>query len=324
MDKRDINVPIQLDDQQGAIRGTLSIPHGATDIQILVHGATYNRQFWDLPYQPDTYSYVHQANNYGFATLAIDRIGVGQSWRPSAHKVTLDTNIDAMQQVIQAVNSGTLGYTFRRVFVVGHSFGAIVANATIGRYGGVDGYVALGSANWMNAVNLVTRTFRYMPFPAVLDHHMRRYGAKLGDVTSRSDARPHMFYNTAHTDEQVINTDEQYLRDVDSIGTFLSLFIPPYFLRRDMRQVSVPVLAINGSEDLVFSGGRITDRTTETGFNKSMHKQYPQSPHLETILATSSGHNVTLERDASTLITYIHDFLNRIGTHPRQWKVLPR
>src|SRR5689334_14888823 len=51
-------------------------------IQVLIHGGTYDHNYWDFPYQPETYSYVRELTNAGYATLNIDRLGVGESSRP--------------------------------------------------------------------------------------------------------------------------------------------------------------------------------------------------------------------------------------------------
>ena len=44
-------------------------------IQLLVHGATYNKIMWDFPYQPETYSYTQRMNAAGYSTIAVDLLG---------------------------------------------------------------------------------------------------------------------------------------------------------------------------------------------------------------------------------------------------------
>src|SRR4051812_3632093 len=79
---RNVTVPITVGDQTGAVAGTLCAPPEATSLQVLVHGLTYNRGYFDIPIEPDTYSYARAANRAGYATLAIDRLADGQSLHP--------------------------------------------------------------------------------------------------------------------------------------------------------------------------------------------------------------------------------------------------
>lgn len=67
-----VEVPVAVGGTSGPIAGTLSRPPGATTVQLLVHGWTYNQFYFDIPYQPEIYSYARAANRAGYATLAID------------------------------------------------------------------------------------------------------------------------------------------------------------------------------------------------------------------------------------------------------------
>lgn len=44
-------------------------------IQFLNHGATFKKEMWDLPYQPERYSWVRRMHSEGYATFAWDQIG---------------------------------------------------------------------------------------------------------------------------------------------------------------------------------------------------------------------------------------------------------
>ncbi|PAY02503.1 hypothetical protein CKO50_04535 [Pseudoalteromonas sp. HM-SA03] len=55
-------------------------------LQILLSGGTYSGVYLDFPLNPAVYSYVDTANQYGYVTLNLARIGVGQSDRLSASK----------------------------------------------------------------------------------------------------------------------------------------------------------------------------------------------------------------------------------------------
>lgn len=54
---------------------TVHIAHRADTLQIFAPGATYNTVYWDIGFQPETYSYVRFAAAQGYATLNIARLG---------------------------------------------------------------------------------------------------------------------------------------------------------------------------------------------------------------------------------------------------------
>ncbi|KAI4265593.1 MAG: hypothetical protein L6R38_009304 [Xanthoria sp. 2 TBL-2021] len=54
-------------------------------IQLLVHGATFNKIMWDFPYQPETYSWTKRMNEAGYTTIALDLVGEFKQW-PSAEQ----------------------------------------------------------------------------------------------------------------------------------------------------------------------------------------------------------------------------------------------
>src|SRR5437870_5297088 len=68
--------------QSGPIGATLCVPPGATTVELLLHGFTYGQYYWDLPFEPETYSFVRVANARGFATLSVDRLGTTGSFQP--------------------------------------------------------------------------------------------------------------------------------------------------------------------------------------------------------------------------------------------------
>jgi hypothetical protein len=72
------------------VAGWLSVPDRLTVdvLQVLVHGACYTHEYFDLPYQPESYSYVEWAHRNGWAVLNIDRLGNGVSSHPRGRSWT--------------------------------------------------------------------------------------------------------------------------------------------------------------------------------------------------------------------------------------------
>jgi pimeloyl-ACP methyl ester carboxylesterase len=115
----EVAVPVRFAGGTGRIAGTLSVPPGARTVQLLVHGYSYARYYWDFPYQPETYSYVRRATAAGYATLAVDRLGDGWSSRPKGRRLTWRTAARTISHVVTALRNGSLGTAFDRVVLVG-------------------------------------------------------------------------------------------------------------------------------------------------------------------------------------------------------------
>src|SRR5579859_4046718 len=94
-------------------------------VQVLVHGSTYDHNYWDFPSLPQTSSYVQQITNAGYVALNLDRIGTGLSDHPPALQVTLQSNAYVIHQLVQDLRNGSLnGLSFSKIILVGHSFGS--------------------------------------------------------------------------------------------------------------------------------------------------------------------------------------------------------
>lgn len=44
-------------------------------LQVLAHGATFNKIMWDFPFKPETYSWTRYMTLEGYSTLAVDLVG---------------------------------------------------------------------------------------------------------------------------------------------------------------------------------------------------------------------------------------------------------
>jgi len=304
----DIRVPVTISDgSSGPIVGRLCVPAGTTTVQLLVHGFTYSRYYWDLPYQPEKYSYVAAANRAGYATLSIDRLGSGESYHPLSVLVTLENNASALNQVIQLLRSGELdGKAFKKVILVGHSYGSGVCAFTAGRYQNVDALVVTGSSHRLNVPNLVTRLIPAAK-PAVEDPKFASSGLDLGYFTTRAGQRK-VFYNTDNTDPKVIELDER----LKQTGTGEELLTAlPEALFNHSAQINIPVLAVNASDDPFFCGHLSADCSSSTALIASERPFYGPHATLDAIVVPDAGHDVTLARSAPQTLTAIQDWVSQ-------------
>ncbi len=217
---RDVQVPVALAEGQPAderIHGKLCTPSGKSPdtIQLLVHGGTYTGLYWEFPDPSggtDRYNYAAAANKAGFATLAIDRIGSGRSSHPLSTKITVDSNIFTVHQVVEAIRGGEItapgGEQFHKVVYVGHSYGTGVGWYLATDYGGdLDAAVFTGGAH--------TGTVTALPvvygslYPAALDPKFAGDGLDPGYLTTLPGTRDEFLYKPARFDPALVEFDEK-------------------------------------------------------------------------------------------------------------------
>jgi hypothetical protein len=81
---------------------------GAT-IQLLIHGATYNHDYWDFGTIDDVrYSYARDFAARGFPTFAIDLLGAGLSSHPQSGLLTAHVEAFVAHQIVQALRNGSI------------------------------------------------------------------------------------------------------------------------------------------------------------------------------------------------------------------------
>ncbi|MFD1049450.1 alpha/beta hydrolase, partial [Kibdelosporangium lantanae] len=94
----------------GTVHGQLCLPaRTPATVQLLMHGGTYNRNYWDLPYGDGRYSYQRDMAANGIATFAIDGLGSGESTQPLSELVLGTTEADALHQVVAKLRAGAVG-----------------------------------------------------------------------------------------------------------------------------------------------------------------------------------------------------------------------
>ncbi|MBO0777878.1 MAG: alpha/beta fold hydrolase, partial [Ktedonobacteraceae bacterium] len=176
-------------------------------VQVLVHGSTYDHNYWDFPSVPQKYSYVRQITGAGYATLNMDRIGTGLSDHPPALSVTLQSNAYVLHQLVQALRNGKVyGIRFPKVMLVGHSFGSVITVAEASQFADVDGVITTGIMHTVNATGAATVFSSF--YPVELDSKFAQSKLPLGYLTSIPGVRKSIFYNPDNADPSVISLDE--------------------------------------------------------------------------------------------------------------------
>lgn len=82
-----------------------------------------------MPYQNYNYSYVNTALAAGYSTLAIDRLGIGNSSHGDPfNEIQAQAEVEALNEVTKKLRAGSIsqiGASYDTVIHVGHSFGSV-------------------------------------------------------------------------------------------------------------------------------------------------------------------------------------------------------
>lgn len=300
----EVSIPVAFRGGTGSLTGTLTVPAGgARTAQLLVHGYSYARYYWDFPYQSNTYSYVRHATQAGYATLAIDRLGDGASTKPPGRHLTWNTSALAAATAVNALRDGRLGVAFEKVVLVGHSYGSVTGYLVAARHPGLSALIATGAAHRVNLAQIAKLVLNSPP--AVGNPALHTTDPLY--VTTRRGWRS-FFYNKQNTDPEVIAVDERLKQ---TAGLFELPTALPYLVNRVSRNTNVPVLTVLGDSDQIFTGVGGNDCSCDAALAASERRFYGPHAQVEATVIRGGGHNINLERTAPQAYQRITEFLDR-------------
>ena len=281
-------------------RGSLN----QTTVQVLVHGLTYDHNYWDFPTAWPSQSYVAAATSAGYATFSIDRIGVGASDGPlDATVLTTESAAYTLHQVVGALRAGAIGGTaFGKVVGVGHSFGSQVVAYEAGTYRDVDGVILSGSLH-----QTTTETFtEVLPrfYPAQVD---AKFGATTpaGYLTTIPGTRGTIFYDPADAALPVIAADEQ-LKQTATDGEVATVTDG----NLATSTIAVPVLLAVGERDALFCDPALSCADSQAVLTREAG-DFPAKACPEAYVLAGSGHSMNLHLNAGDWFATANDWANR-------------
>lgn len=274
-------------------------------VQILVHGATYDHNYWDWPLKPDRYSYMRAATAAGYATLAIDRLGHGESSRVDGTVLDLDMGAFAIHQVIQHARGGiaTDGFgtvTAGRVLLVGESIGGNLVWLEAGTYHDVDGLVVASSAH---VFSVRFDDLRRDTIPVEADPRLKSRGFPAEYYTTLRGTRGLLFFYEPNAEPGVIQRDELLKQTITlgentSVGPTLAV----------SQQVDVPTLVTVGDRDFLFCTPPSCSATHSLDHEA---EAFGPASCAEVVVMPDAGHNLNLHRNAPAYFELVRDWADR-------------
>ena len=304
---RSVFTPVTLAGARHSLHGTLCVPDGATTVQVLIPGSSYNSAYWDFPYTPGTRSFRLAMNEAGIATMAVDRLGTGRSSRPPSLALTAFTQAGTIHQLVTALRAGQGTPTFEKVLLGGHSLGSAIAIIEAGTYRDVDGVLVTGLTHLPNVTGLLPVLSSLVP--AALDPKFAGKVTDLGYLTTRSNTRYRAFHFPGANLAPVVAADEA-TKDVFSAGEIvdgaLIGSISPYSLLID-----APVMVAMG-QDPTSCGLLSADCSTAERLRLSEAPYYAPAARLHTFVLTDFGHSINLAPDAPRYQQAVVDWVERV------------
>jgi pimeloyl-ACP methyl ester carboxylesterase len=290
----------------------LCLPAGATPgtVQLLVHGCLYSHQYWEFP-DPSAgtsrYSYVASALRAGYATLAFDMIGNGQSSHPPSTEVTVPAGVWVIHQIVQALRGGAISgpggpVAFSKVIEVSWSFGTFFSWLEVSQYNDVDAAIFTGATHhiafqfpFLNAVLHL--------YPADQDPQFAgEYDS--GYLTTEPGSRAGIFYDPGSFDPAVPAYDEAH-KDLMTQTEFDGF---PGALATQL-DIKVPVMIALGAEDPLFCSPTATDCSSAAALAAQEAPFLgPNVPGVTGYLLPDSGHALDLMRDASSFFAFAQNW----------------
>lgn len=244
-------------------------------VQILVHGITYNHNYWDLPQiNRQDYSYARYMARQHFAVLALDLLGTGESDKPQGDFIDLSESASSLHQVVQRLKATAARHTFETIFYVGHSNGALTATYAQAYYRDAQALVLTG---WLN-------TYHPLPVGEEVFGPLLEQGPY---VQVPPELRTALFYDQTHSDPAVIAYDNAQADLVPrgQLSDLLTLLQNPEPIPSE--QIAVPVMVQLGEFDAV----------APAAYAAQEAQAYPRSPFVFVDTLDDIGHAVNGHRN---------------------------
>jgi pimeloyl-ACP methyl ester carboxylesterase len=305
-----------------SIHGTLCVPAGTASgaVVVLVPGTTYTKQYWDVPIEPETYSFRLAMNRAGHATFALDRLGSGRSSIPPSAAVTGIAQADTLHGVVQALRTGQVGaHHFGTVVLGGHSLGSADAVYGAASHGDVDGLLLTGFSHNLNARNVAVRFTPGVGMqPAMLDPAFRGDGYDPGYITTLPRGR-RLLYGPDDVTPELQRWDEA-TKNVTSTVEVASAFpsatpvpalpvLSPVADLPPSQSIEADVFLVNGGHDNIVCSPVVPNCESSSSLLSTERPFFPNARTLQASLIRGAGHDLNLSIHSPEYLRTVLDWV---------------
>ncbi|RDW65108.1 hypothetical protein BP6252_10759 [Coleophoma cylindrospora] len=289
-------------------------------LQIATHGFGFDKRYWDLELESDTYSYVRAAVKAGYSILTYDRLGTGLSDKPDAYNIVqAPLQVEILKSLTILARNGELTKAakphfadglavsnFTKIVHIGHSFGSTVTNALQAQYPELsDGAI---QTSWL--VNEHLGAFGQAAFG--YEYARENDPMKFNDrgsgyiVVGTKNSFQQLFLAKALLDPKMLD----YGNSIKQPGT-VGEGAPTELI------IGLPVIDFKGPVQLFLAEHDlpICDGDCKGVYNVTQLKNssFPKASALEVYIQPGAGHGLTLHKNATAGYQVMFDFLGSNG-----------
>ncbi|KAE9375083.1 hypothetical protein N431DRAFT_463194 [Stipitochalara longipes BDJ] len=288
---------------------TLNIPNRAKTVQLLVHGATKNKFYWSAlgpvgaGYEEERYSWVDFAGFRGYHTVAIDRLGVGNSSHPDPNFVRLPLEANITSQIVQQLRQ-----RFDNVVLVGHSVASLIINYLLIQEPNVaDALILTGYVHAFGVVNTSAQQF----VPANTFPRFAELDPGYLTLASAANMRESFYGNDGSFDPVVPVIDFQR-EDVQAVGEQESVFsVITSSFGSAISLSKKPLAIIVGENDEPLCNSNCGEGPGNLAAQSVTF--FPDAKPFAPIVITNTGHFLNLHLSAPETFTKANDWLDGLG-----------
>ncbi|KAG8527724.1 uncharacterized protein KY384_007878 [Bacidia gigantensis] len=296
--------------------------------------------YWDSPYNNFNYSYVNTAvDQYKYSTLAIDRLGIGNSSHGEPlNEIQAPIEIAAIAALTKMLRDGTFPGVkqIKKVVHIGHSFGSgQTYNLVNMDPSSSDGIVLTGFSGNGSFVPVFGAGANFVQ---ANDNQPFRLGSKIMGYSSVTNAYGALDYDAALPTP--LNYPNGYLANANINSNQYNFFLPKFFdlgalvageqTKQPvtpgelltlgsvpmMNAYAGPVLVITGQNDVPFCGGNClaTGDPMLASIPAAVKKSFPNAgDNFEAYIQPNTGHGLNFHYNQTGTYDVINCFLNGKG-----------
>lgn len=292
------------------VKGTLIRPAGCNaSVLLAMHGLSYGQWAWDFPLKPEVYSVAQALAGRGYAMVAVDELGYGDSHgaespdQPNGYTLTVEGYAAMTAQIADQLRAGTYAATipvaFPSIGLIGHSAGTEIVELAAGLHPGLaDVLIATGYTHepFLNNQWLLREWIPNDNVHALQDDYVY---FENDPATRAAD-----FY-TELAEQAVIDLDTAMANPTPSGEVFT---ISPQPSRFVLPLIDLPVLLVLAEKDELFPGR----------FGPSELLYFARASDKTLMVVPGAGHTFMLHTNAPATNDAIADWLDaRTSAHPR-------
>ncbi len=273
-------------------------------LQILIHGGSYDHRYWDPPAEISRHSYVQHATRRGYATLNLDRVGVGYSSHPTdPSNLDLHAGAFTIHQLVTKLRAGELQTSAfgplqpEIILLTGFSLGSFIATIESATYDDVDGLML---QSYSHVVGPAGEASFNLAYPA--NFEARFSGLDDEYFTTLPGVRPQLFFHTEGVAASVLNADE-VLKQTYTLAELVDIFpsLEASF------SVTAPTFVVVGDYDLIACEA---PTCSTAGSLDDESSAFPQSVDFSYAIIPDVGHTMNWHDNAPAVFRAMSSWAN--------------